>query len=114
MTAAGGSTAHDEGSGSGLVRSAELPSSVHGAFDIGGPDVLTYRQMMQRYADATGLRHRFIIPVPVLTPWLSAQWVNLVTPVPKAIAVPLIESLIHDVVCHDHRIAAYIPDPSRD
>jgi uncharacterized protein YbjT (DUF2867 family) len=94
-----------------LVRSAELPFSVHGAFDIGGPEVLTYRQMMQRYAEAAGLRHRLIIPVPVLTPWLSAQWVNLVTPVPKAIAVPLIESLIHDVVCHDHRIAAYIPDP---
>lgn len=94
-----------------LVRCAELPSSVHGAFDIGGPDVLTYRQMMLRYAKAAGLRRRFIVPVPVLTPWLSAQWVNLVTPVPNAIAVPLIESLVHDVVCHDHAIATHIPDP---
>ena len=94
-----------------LVQAAEIPADVSGAFDIGGPEVLTYQQMMQRYAAAAGLRHRFILPVPVLTPWLSAQWVNLVTPVPKAIAVPLIESLIHDVVCHDERIRNHIPDP---
>ena len=93
-----------------LVRAAALPEDVHGAFDIGGPDVLTYQQMMLRYAAGTGLR-RVIIGVPVLTPWLSAQWVNLVTPVPKAIAVPLIESLVHDVVCRDHAIATHIPDP---
>jgi hypothetical protein len=42
---------------------------------------------------------------------LSAQWVNLVTPVPRSIAIPLIESLVHEVVCHDHDIADYIPDP---
>jgi len=94
-----------------LVHAATLPPTVSGAYDIGGPDVLTYQDMMQRYAATAGLPRRWILPVPVLTPWLSAQWVNLVTPVPRAIAVPLIESLVHDVVCHDHAIAAIIPDP---
>jgi hypothetical protein len=52
-----------------------------------------------------------VLPVPVLTPWLSAQWVNVVTPVPRALAIPLIESLVHEVVCHDHDIGDYIPPP---
>ncbi|WP_340681655.1 SDR family oxidoreductase [Amycolatopsis coloradensis] len=94
-----------------LVHAADLPSEVNGAFDIGGPDVLTYLDMMRRYAVVAGLPRRAVVPVPVLTPWLSAQWVNLVTPVPKSIAVPLIESLVHEVVCHDHSIAEHIPDP---
>jgi uncharacterized protein YbjT (DUF2867 family) len=95
-----------------LVHSADLPEDVHGAFDIGGPDVLTYEEMMRRYAVVAGLPRRLMLPVRVLTPWLSAQWVNLVTPVPRAIAVPLIESLVHEVVCHDHAIARHIPDPA--
>lgn len=94
-----------------LVQSAELPSRVHGAYDIGGPDVLSYLEMMRRYAVVAGLPRRVIVPVPVLTPWLSGQWVNLVTPVPRAIALPLIESLVNEVVCHDRAIADVIPDP---
>ena len=94
-----------------LVHAAELPPEVDRAFDIGGPDVLTYLDMMRRYAVVAGLPRRLVLPVPVLTPWLSAQWVNLVTPVPGSIAVPLIESLVHEVVCHEHDIAAHIPDP---
>jgi uncharacterized protein YbjT (DUF2867 family) len=94
-----------------LLRAAALPEDVSGAFDIGGPDVLTYREMMSRYAAVAGLLPRRVLPVPVLTPWLSAQWVNLVTPVPRAIAVPLIESLEHEVVCADHRIGEHIADP---
>jgi hypothetical protein len=66
---------------------------------------------MQRYAKVAGLRRRLLVPVPVLTPWLSAQWVNLVTPVPRAIAVPLIESLVHEVVCTERDIAERVPDP---
>ncbi len=94
-----------------LTRAATIPGLVNRAFDIGGPDVLTYLRMMRRYAAVAGLRRRLVIPVPVLSPWLSAQWVNLVTPVPRAIAVPLIESLVNEVVCRDHAIAEYIPDP---
>lgn len=95
-----------------LTQAAErVPDAVSRGFDIGGPEVLTYRAMMRRYAAVAGLPRRAVIPVPLLTPWLSAQWVNLVTPVPRSIAVPLISSLVHEVVCHDHDIAAYIPDP---
>ncbi|MBB5915182.1 uncharacterized protein YbjT (DUF2867 family) [Nocardia transvalensis] len=94
-----------------LTRAAQAPGRFEGAFDIGGPDVLTYVEMMRGYAAVAELPRRLIVPVPVLTPWLSAQWVNLVTPVPRSIAVPLMESLVNDVVCADHRIAHYIPDP---
>jgi uncharacterized protein YbjT (DUF2867 family) len=94
-----------------LTHAAALPPNVNRAFDIGGPDVLTYLEMMRRYAMVAGLPRRVVLPVPVLTPWLSAQWVNLVTPVPRSIAIPLIESLVHEVVCHEHDIASYIPDP---
>jgi uncharacterized protein YbjT (DUF2867 family) len=95
-----------------LTRAATVPPEVHGAFDIGGPDVLTYLEMMRRYAVVAGLPRRVVVPVPVLTPWLSAQWVNLVTPVPRGIAVPLIESLVHEVVAADRRVAEHIPDPA--
>lgn len=96
-----------------LVRAAQTPWSGSHTFDIGGPDVLTYVDMMRRYAAISGLTRRLVVPVPFLSPWWSAQWVNLVTPVPRSIAVPLIESLIHELVCREHGVSAYIPDPSQ-
>jgi uncharacterized protein YbjT (DUF2867 family) len=94
-----------------LVAAADLPAEVNRAFDIGGPDVLTYREMMLRYAAVAGLSRRVILPVPVLTPGLSSHWVGLVTPVPNSIARPLVESLRHEVVCAEHDIARWVPDP---
>ncbi|MGK4585209.1 SDR family oxidoreductase [Kitasatospora sp. HPMI-4] len=94
-----------------LTAAAMLPPDVNRAFDVGGPDILTYRQMMQHYAEVAGLRPRRIIAVPVLTPGLSSLWVGLVTPVPNAIARPLVESLRHEVVCAEHDIARYVPGP---
>jgi hypothetical protein len=95
-----------------LVASAVMfPLEVNRAFDIGGPDVVTYAEMMQRYARAAGLRRRRLIPVRVLSPALSAHWVGLVTPVPNAIARPLVASLMYEAICHEHDIAQYIPDP---
>ncbi len=94
-----------------LVASADLPADVNRPFDIGGPDVITYADMMQRYAHVAELRRRIIVPVPVLSPTLSSHWVGLVTPVPRAIARPLVKSLKHEVFCHEHDIADYIPDP---
>jgi len=94
-----------------LVGAAEIPPAVSRAFDIGGPDVLDYREMMRRYATVAGLPRRLIVPVPVLTPWWSAHWVGLVTPVPNSIARPLVESLRNTVVCREHDIAEYVPDP---
>jgi uncharacterized protein YbjT (DUF2867 family) len=95
-----------------LVGSAALPAEVSRTFDIGGPDVLTYAEMMRRYSDVAGLRPRVLIPVPLLTPRLSSLWVGLVTPVPAGLASPLVESLRNEVVCSEHDIATYIPDPS--
>ncbi len=92
-----------------LLGVLDLPPDTDRRFDIGGPDVLSYREMMQRYAAVAGLTRRIIVPVPVLTPWLSSQWVNVVTPVPKAIAQPLIESLRNNVVAQEHDIEALIP-----
>ncbi|WP_329788436.1 SDR family oxidoreductase [Lentzea sp. DG1S-22] len=78
-------------------------------FDIGGPDVLTYLQMMLRYAEVAGLPKRRVLPVPLLTPGLSSHWVNVVTPVPRSIAKPLIESLVHEVVCREDDIREVLP-----
>lgn len=94
-----------------LVGCSNLPAEVSRRFDIGGPDILTYADMMCRYADVAGLRRRLIIPVPLLSPRLSSLWVGLVTPVPAGLARPLVESLRNEVVCAEHDIARYIPDP---
>lgn len=94
-----------------LVAWADVPDEVNRAFDIGGPEVLTYADMMRRYAAVTGLRPRLIVPVRVLSPKLSALWVGAVTPVPGRIARPLVASLVHEAVCAEHDIARYVPDP---
>ena len=83
-------------------------------FDIGGPEVLTYRQLFDIYAQEAQLRRRLIIPVPVLTPTLSSLWIHLVTPVPASIARPLAEGLSNPVVCKDNRIRDIIPQELMD
>jgi uncharacterized protein YbjT (DUF2867 family) len=94
-----------------LVGAATLPADVNRRFDIGGPDVLTYADMMRRYAAVAKLPPRLLVSVPVLTPSLSSHWVGLVTPVPSGLARPLVESLRVEVVAAEHDIAQYIPDP---
>jgi hypothetical protein len=66
---------------------------------------------MRRYAAIAGLRPRRILPVSALSPRLSSLWIGLVTPVPGGIARPLVDSLRHEVICREHDIAAYVPDP---
>ena len=66
--------------------------------EIGGSEVVTYREMMHAYTKVAGLRRRVILPVPVLTPRLSSHWVNLVSPLPFTLARALIDSLTTDVV----------------
>jgi uncharacterized protein YbjT (DUF2867 family) len=87
------------------------PSTDDHVFDIAGPDVLTYRQMMQTYAEVAGLPRRWILTVPVLTPSLSSYWVNVVTPVPFGLAKPLVLSLAVEVVKRPdgEEIAALVP-----
>ena len=81
-----------------LRKCATLPTPVSKICDIGGKEVLSYADMMQKFAKLSGLRKRWIIQVPVLTPKLSSLWIGFVTPVPTALARPLVESLISEVV----------------
>ncbi len=94
-----------------LVEAAKLPGEVNRTFDIGGPDILRYGQMMNGYALEAGLKQRPIAALPVLTPWLASQWVNLVTPIPRSLAVAIISSLQYDCVAAEHDIDALIPPP---
>ena len=77
-------------------------------FDIGGPDVISYRDMMVRFAAIQG-KHLRIIPVPVLTPKLSSYWVALFSPVPASVSMPLIEGLANEVICREDSIRELIP-----
>ncbi len=95
-----------------LRNCAKLEKPVGGVFDIGGPEVLTYADMMQKFAKLSGLRKRLIIKVPVLTPKLSSLWIGFVTPVPTSLARPLVGSLISEVVADPKKsIDKLIPKP---
>jgi len=91
-----------------LVGCLEHPETAGKILDIGGPEILTYRQMMEDYAAARNLAPRIIFRVPFLTPLLSAYWVDLVTPIPSGVAHPLIEGLKNEVVCRNHEIESLI------
>jgi hypothetical protein len=96
-----------------LKSAAKLEKPVSGIFDIGGPEVLTYADMMQKFAKLSGLRKRLIIKVPVLTPNLSSLWIGFVTPVPTTLARPLVGSLISEVVADPAKsIDHLIPKPA--
>ncbi|QDO89996.1 NAD-dependent epimerase/dehydratase family protein [Ornithinimicrobium ciconiae] len=94
-----------------LVGAADLPADVSRTFDIGGPDVLTYRDMIQRFAALTGQRRRLILTLPVMTPWLASHWVGLVTPVDAGVAKPLVGSLVHEVVCQEQDLLTLVGPP---
>ena len=95
-----------------LSSAASLEKPVSGIFDIGGPAVLSYADMMQMFAKISGLRRRWIIKVPVLSPALSSLWIGFLTPVPTSLARPLVHSLISEVVADpDKSIAGLIPPP---
>jgi uncharacterized protein YbjT (DUF2867 family) len=96
-----------------LKSAAKLEKPVSDIFDIGGPEVLTYADMMQKFAKLSGLRKRLIIKVPVLTPNLSSLWIGFVTPVPTTLARPLVGSLISEVVADPAKsIDHLIPKPA--
>ena len=92
-----------------LVQSLTTPASTGQVIEIGGADVLTYGDMMVQYARVRGLRRR-VLPVPFLTPGYSAGWVHLVTPIPRAIAQPLIEGLRNEVVLRSDSARTIFPD----
>lgn len=80
------------------------------AFDVGGPEVMTYREMIDRIARIRG-KHPVIVEVPVLTPRLSSWWLHLVTPVKASVARPLIDGLRNPTVVRDDRIRALLRVP---
>lgn len=77
-------------------------------FDVGGPEVMTYRQMIERIAGLLG-RKPLIVEVAVLTPYLSSLWLNLVTPVNASVARPLIEGLRNPTIAREERIRELLP-----
>lgn len=77
-------------------------------FDIGGPDILSYKEMMLQYAEVRHLK-RFILTLPLLTPRLSSLWLNMVTSVPYALARSLVDSMKNEVVCKENRISNVVP-----
>jgi uncharacterized protein YbjT (DUF2867 family) len=84
-----------------LAQSADLEEAEGREVQIGGPDVVSYGELLDRMALALGLRPRPKLRVPVLTPWLSSLWIGLVTPVDAAVARPLIEGLSTETVVTD-------------
>ncbi|MCC5850217.1 MAG: DUF2867 domain-containing protein [Verrucomicrobia bacterium] len=92
-----------------LTAALDTPESTGKTIEIGGAEVVTYGDMMIAYAKARGLRRR-MIPVPILTPRLSSYWVDLVTPIPAAIARPLIQGLRNEVVVEDDSARTLFPD----
>ncbi len=94
-----------------LVAAADLPPDVNRTIDVAMDEVLTYRDMMIRYARITGLGRRIILTIPVLTPGLASHWVGLVTPVVAGVARPLVGSLIHHAVKHSFDASSLLGDP---
>jgi uncharacterized protein YbjT (DUF2867 family) len=92
-----------------LVGCLDHDETIGETYDIGGPDVITYRELLDIYAQEAHLPKRWIIPVPVLTPTLSAYWIQLISPVPASIALPLTEGLTSAAICTENRIQSIIP-----
>ena len=91
-----------------LIAVAELPQAAGCVLDAGGPDAVTYEEIMRCYGRLVGRRPR-ILPVPVLTPRLSSYWLRFVTSVPTSVARALVEGLEHDFVAHDAELRALVP-----
>jgi uncharacterized protein YbjT (DUF2867 family) len=92
-----------------LTGCVEHKETIGQTYDIGGPDVLNYKDLIHIFTQEAGLAPRRVFPVPVLTPHLSALWIHMVTPVPSSIAVPLTEGLSVPTTCRESRIQSIIP-----
>jgi uncharacterized protein YbjT (DUF2867 family) len=95
-----------------LVACADLSPELSRTFDVGGPDVLSYREMIEVFARVAGLRRRWLVTVPaLLPPTVASYWVRFVTPVPAGLARPLVGSLLHDVVCGEQDLVSLVGVP---
>jgi uncharacterized protein YbjT (DUF2867 family) len=91
-----------------LAGCIENPDTAGMTLDIGGPQIVSYADLMRMYARVRGLK-RFIIGIPFVSPRLSAYWVNLITPVPAGIVFPLAEGLRNQAICRENRIRELVP-----
>jgi uncharacterized protein YbjT (DUF2867 family) len=89
-----------------LASAPDVAESAGREVQVGGPDVLSYGEMLDAMADALGVSRRPRVPVPLITPWLSSLWIGLVTPVDAGVARPLVESLAGPTVVTDDSGAA--------
>jgi uncharacterized protein YbjT (DUF2867 family) len=92
-----------------LIGVCDLPEAFGRTLDVGGPDILTFQEMMERTAGLAGRRKPVILPVPVLSPQLSSLWCGLVTDVDTNIARPLVEGLRNETVCRNDDILTLVP-----
>jgi len=95
-----------------LRRAVGLPTAVNGAFDLNGPETVTYLELVQRCARVAGLPLRLPVPTPVWSHDVAARLSGVLTSVPSLVAGPLLRSLEHDLCSTDNRIAEYIPAPA--
>ena len=91
-----------------LIKSIEIKDTSNQDYDIGGPEILSYIDMMKRYSNILKKSLKIVI-IPFLTPRLSSYWVDLITPVKASLARPLIDSLKHEAIVHDDKIQSLIP-----
>jgi uncharacterized protein YbjT (DUF2867 family) len=91
-----------------LVGVLDAPEAAGRVFEVGGPEVLTYLQMMTRVAEIQN-RHLFVVPVPLLSPQLSSRWLALVTDVDVATGRSLIDSMTNEVIVTDDSIRSVVP-----
>jgi len=94
-----------------LIDVLRVPETTGQTLDIGGPDVVTYRELMHMMTEARGLPRRIVLPVPVLTPRLSSLWIHLVTPISARVARPLAEGLRNEVICRNDDAQRCMPQP---
>jgi len=96
-----------------LSLAIDAPNAIAGVFEIGGPDIVSYADLMTIYARVSGLKKRRLIPVPLLTPRLSSHWVGLVTPVSASLAKPLVDSLVNEVIVRSSKTIDTFGPPQR-
>lgn len=94
-----------------LITVAKLEEAKSGIYDLGGPDILTYAELMKSFARVSKLRRRIIIKVPFLSVWFSSLWIGLVTPVPVTLARPLVGSLINEAVVDKNKSISLLIAP---
>ncbi|MCF7549245.1 DUF2867 domain-containing protein [Pseudonocardia sp. WMMC193] len=94
-----------------LTAALRLPAGTNRTFDVGGPDVPTYVELLRGYAREAGLARAVTVPVPVAAPRLGARAVGLLTPVDRELAAPLLESMAHELVCREDDLAGLVGEP---